>query len=600
MSERNTAHADLRQAHRARTACWRHTMLALALAACSAPVWAQDVNPDSTGREPVITRVALEKARPVTAKHAMVVSAQHLATMVGVDILKRGGNAVDAAVAVGFAEAVVHPCCGNIGGGGFMTIHLKDGRNLFLNFREKAPLKATPTMFQDADGNVVEGRSTDTYLGVGVPGTVMGFDTALKAYGTMSLKQVIAPAIKLAREGYILQQGDVDSLESRTEDFARHANVAAIFLNHGKPFKVGERLVQKDLANTLEMIADKGIDAFYKGPIAEAVVKASDANGGILSMRDFAGYTAQWEKPIQCEYRGYAVVSAPPPSSGGTTLCLILQIIEPYPLAKWGYGSVNSVHYIVEAERRAFADRNTYLGDPAFVHNPIDELLSADHAARLRATIQPDRATPSSEVKGSLGAPEGNHTTHYSVVDKDGNAVAVTYTVNFLFGNKQIAGNTGFFLNDEMDDFTSKPGVANGAGLVQGVINRVEPGKRPLSSMTPTIVLRDGKPFILTGSPGSATIISSTLASIVNVVDFGMNMQQAVNAPRLHQQWYPDVVYAGQGLLTPESQKTLEAMGYTFRQFSGGAVEAILINPKTGLLEGANDPRRPAGLAAGY
>jgi gamma-glutamyltranspeptidase/glutathione hydrolase len=602
MSERNTAHADLRQAHRARTARWRQAALALALtlAASGAPVWAQDVNPDSTGREPVITRMALEKARPVTAKHAMVVSAQHLATMVGVDILKRGGNAVDAAVAVGFAEAVVHPCCGNIGGGGFMTIHLKDGRNLFLNFREKAPLKATATMFQDADGNVVEGRSTDSYLGVGVPGTVMGFDTALKAYGTMSLKQVIEPAIKLAREGYILQQGDVDSLESRTEDFARHANVAAIFLNDGKPFKVGERLVQKDLANTLEMIADKGIDAFYKGPIAEAVVKASDANGGILSMRDFAGYTAQWEKPIQCKYRGYSVVSAPPPSSGGTTLCLILQIIEPYPLAKWGYGSVNSVHYIVEAERRAFADRNTYLGDPAFVHNPIDELLSAEHAARLRATIKPDRATPSSEVKGSLGAPEGNHTTHYSVVDKDGNAVAVTYTVNFLFGNKQIAGNTGFFLNDEMDDFTSKPGVANGAGLVQGVINQVEPGKRPLSSMTPTIVLRNGKPFMLTGSPGSATIISSTLASIINVVDFGMNMQQAVNAPRLHQQWYPDVVYAGQGLLTPESQKTLEAMGYTFRQFSGGAVEAILINPKTGLLEGANDPRRPAGLAAGY
>ncbi|MGS0999419.1 gamma-glutamyltransferase [Rhodanobacter sp. UC4451_H18] len=600
MSDRNTARADVRQAQRARAARWRQAALALALTACSALAWAQDVNPDSTGREPVITRMALERAKPVTAKHAMVVSAQHLATLVGVDILKRGGNAVDAAVAVGFAEAVVHPCCGNIGGGGFMTIHLRDGRNLFLNFREKAPLKATPTMFQDADGNVVEGRSTDSYLGVGVPGTVMGFDTALKAYGTMSLKQVIAPAIKLAREGYILKQGDIDSLEPHTGDFARHANVAAIFLNHGKPFKVGERLVQKDLANTLEMIADKGIDAFYKGPIAEAVVKASDANGGILSMRDFANYTAQWEKPIQCKYRGYAVVSAPPPSSGGTTLCLILQIIEPYPLATWGYGSVNSVHYIVEAERRAFADRNTYLGDPAFVHNPIDELLSAEHAARLRATIQPDRATPSSEVKGSLGAPEGNHTTHYSVVDKDDNAVAVTYTVNFLFGNKQIAGHTGFFLNDEMDDFTSKPGVANGAGLVQGVINQVEPGKRPLSSMTPTIVLRDGKPFMLTGSPGSATIISSTLASIINVVDFGMNMQQAVNAPRLHQQWYPDVVYAGQGLLTPESQKTLEAMGYTFKQFSGGAVEAILINPKTSLLEGANDPRRPAGLAAGY
>jgi gamma-glutamyltranspeptidase/glutathione hydrolase len=570
------------------------------LAACSTLAYAQDVNPDATGHEPVSTRAALEQARPVTAKHAMVVSAQHLATMVGVDILKQGGNAVDAAVAVGFAEAVVHPCCGNIGGGGFMTIHLKDGRNLFLDFREKAPLKATPTMFQDAAGNVVEGRSTDTYLGVGVPGTVMGFDTALKAYGTMSLQQVIAPAIKLARDGYLLQQGDVDSLESRTADFAKHANVAAIFLNHGQPFKVGERLVQKDLAHTLELIAKGGTKAFYQGPIAHAVVKGSDANGGILSLRDFSDYTAQWEKPIQCEYHGYTVVSAPPPSSGGTTLCLILQIIKPYPMAKWGYGSVDSVHYLVEAERRAFADRNTYLGDPAFVHNPIDKLLSAAHAAKLRATIQPDKATPSSEVTGSLGAPEGQHTTHYSVVDKDGNAVAVTYTVNFLFGNKQIAGDTGFFLNDEMDDFTGKPGVANGAGLVQGVINQVEPGKRPLSSMTPTIVLRNGKPFMLTGSPGSATIISSTLESFLNVVDFGMNMQQAVNAPRLHQQWYPDVVYVGQGLLTPTSRQTLEAMGYTFKPFSGGAVEAILINPRTGLLEGANDPRRPAGLAAGY
>ncbi|MCX7512834.1 gamma-glutamyltransferase [Frateuria sp. STR12] len=604
MSDPNATHAHANPAHcttaRGNRVRWLGVAMVALLATPCALVWAQQVNPDETGHEPVQTREALARAKPVTAKHAMVVSAQHLATLVGVDILKRGGNAVDAAVAVGFAEAVVHPCCGNIGGGGFMTIHLKDGRNLFLNFREKAPAKATPTMFQDADGNVVDGRSTDTYLGVGVPGTVMGFATALKAYGTMSLQEVIAPAIKLAREGYILKQGDVDSLDSRTSDFAEHANVAAIFLNHGKPFKVGERLVQKDLAHTLELIAKGGTKAFYEGSIAHTVVKASDANGGILSLQDFADYTAQWEKPIQCQYHGYTVVSAPPPSSGGTTLCLILQIIEPYPLAKWGYGSVNSVHYLVEAERRAFADRNTYLGDPAFVHNPIDRLLSDEHAAELRATILPDKATPSSEIKGSLGAPEGNHTTHYSVVDKDGNAVAVTYTINFLFGNKQIAGDTGFFLNDEMDDFTAKPGVANGAGLVQGVVNQVEPGKRPLSSMTPTIVLRQGKPFMLTGSPGSATIISSTLESFLNVVEFGMNMQQAVNAPRLHQQWYPDVVYAGEGLLTPKSQQTLEAMGYTFKRFSGGAVEAILINPETGVLEGANDPRRPAGLAAGY
>ncbi|MGN6313167.1 MAG: gamma-glutamyltransferase [Rhodanobacteraceae bacterium] len=569
---------------------------ALAIAAC-AP--AQTLS--AMANAPVTHTEAWKEARPVTAEHAMVVSAQHYATMAGVQILKEGGNAIDAAVAVGYAEAVVHPCCGNIGGGGFMTIHLKDGRNLFLNFREKAPLKATPTMFQDAQGNVVPNRSTDSYLGVGVPGTVMGLNTALAKYGTMSLKQVMAPAIKLARDGYVLQRGDVNILNDSTDDFAKHPNVAAIFLNHGKPFVAGQRLVQKDLAHTLEEIAEHGTDAFYKGPVAQAVVKASEANGGILSMQDFADYTAQWETPIECEYHGYTIVSAPPPSSGGTTLCMIANILEPYPLAKWGYGSVKSVHYFAEAERRAFADRNTYLGDPAFVHNPIAQLLSPGHAARQRATINPDKATPSSEVKGDLGATEGDHTTHYSVIDKDGNAVAVTYTINFLFGIRQIAGDTGFFLNDEMDDFTSKPGVANAAGLVQGKVNQVEPGKRPLSSMTPTIVMKDGKPFMLTGSPGDATIISTTLQSILNVVDYGMNLQQAINAPRMHQQWYPQEIFIERGMLTPKAQKTLEAMGYTFKFLNAmGADEAILIDPKTGLREGANDRRRPAGLAAGY
>jgi len=608
MFDRNTARTDVSHAHRTsarrHATRWQQTALVMALAACSMLAFARDTAPPTTPaitQAPASTQAMLEKSRPVTARHGMVVSAQHLATLAGLEILKQGGNAIDAAVAVGYAEAVTHPCCGNIGGGGFMTIHLKDGRNLFLNFREKAPAKATPTMFQDAEGNVVDGRSTDSYLGVGVPGTVMGLNTALKTYGTMSLKQVIAPAIKLAREGFVLKQGDVNILKGHTDDFAKYPNVAAIFLNDGKPFAAGERLVQKNLARTLERIAEGGTDAFYKGAIAQAVVKGSETHGGILSMQDFADYTASWEQPIKCEYRGYTIISSPPPSSGGTTLCLILQILKPYPMAKWGYGSVNSVHTMVEAERRAFADRNSYLGDPAFVHNPIERLLSAEHAAKLRATIKPDKATPSSEIKGNLGANEGDHTTHYSVVDKDGNAVAVTYTINFLFGNRQIAGDTGFFLNDEMDDFTSKPGVPNGAGLVQGVTNQVEPGKRPLSSMTPTIVLRDGKPFMLTGSPGSATIISTTMESIVNVVDFGMNLQQSIDAPRLHHQWYPQVVYIEPGLLTPASQKTLEAMGHTFKQSRAiGADEAIMINRKTGLLEGANDPRRPAGLAAGH
>ncbi|HEV2441720.1 MAG TPA: gamma-glutamyltransferase [Steroidobacteraceae bacterium] len=550
---------------------------------------------------PAATREALATAKPVIGRHAMVVSAQHLATLVGVAILKRGGNAIDAAVAVGYAEAVVHPCCGNIGGGGFMLIHLKNGQNLFLNFREKAPLRATPTMFQDAAGQVVPNRSTDSYLGVGVPGTVMGLDTALAKYGTMPLREVIAPAIELAREGYVLRQGDVNILDDSVDDFASHPNVAAIFLHQRKPFVAGQRLVQKQLAQTLEQIADGGTDAFYRGPIARAVVRASQANGGILSLQDFADYSVQWEKPIQCSYHGYTILSAPPPSSGGTTLCEILQIVKPYPFAKWGYGSVNAVHYLAEAERRAFADRNTYLGDPAFVRNPIAELLSAAHADKLRSTILADEATSSSAIQGDLGAVEGNHTTHYSVADQYGNAVAVTYTVNFLFGIRQIAGDTGFFLNDEMDDFTSKPGTANAAGLVQGRVNQVEPGKRPLSSMTPTIVMRDGKPFLLTGSPGDATIISTTLQSILNVVDYGMNVQQAVNAPRMHQQWYPQKVWIEDGMLSPESQQQLERMGYAFRTINGmGADEAILIDPRTGMLEGANDRRRPAGLAAGY
>jgi gamma-glutamyltranspeptidase / glutathione hydrolase len=549
---------------------------------------------------PADTRESLAKSEPVIGHHGMVVSAQHYATMAGVDMLKQGGNAIDAAVAVGYAEAVVHPCCGNIGGGGFITMHLKDGRNLFLNFREKAPQKATTTMFQDAQGNVVSNRSTDSYLGVGVPGTVMGLNTALAKYGTMPLRKVIAPAIKLARDGYVLQQGDVNILNDSVDDFAKHPNVAAIFLNHNKPFVAGERLVQKDLANTLEQISAGGSDAFYKGAIARAVVKASEENGGILSMQDFADYTVQWDKPIECSYHGYTIISAAPPSSGGVTLCEIVQIIKPYPFDHWGYGSVDAVHYFAEAERRAFADRNTYLGDPAFVRNPIEQLLSPTHAEKLRASILRDKATPSSEIKGELGATEGDHTTHYSVADKDGNAVSVTYTINFLFGTRQIAGDTGFFLNDTMDDFTSKPGVANAAGLVQGKVNQVEPGKRPLSSMTPTLVLHDGKPFMMTGSPGNATIISTTLQSILNVVDYGMNVQQAVNAPRMHQQWYPQEVWMENGMVTPEAQKTLEAMGYRFKTVHAmGADEAILIDPKSGLREGANDRRRPAGLAAG-
>ena len=549
------------------------------------------------------TMAELANARPVTATHGMVVSDQHLASDVGVDILRQGGNAVDAAVAVGFAQAVVNPCCGNIGGGGFMLVHLADGRNVFLDFRERAPLKASPAMFQDAQGNVIPGRSTNTYLGVGVPGTVLGLATALKKYGTRPLGKVIAPAIRLASDGFVLEQGDVNVLDQRVKDFAKYPNVAATFLNQGKPYVAGDRLRQPQLAKTLELISKDGTRAFYHGPIAKAVVAGSDANGGILSLRDFTDYTVQWDKPITCTYHGYTYVAAPPPSSGGASICQILQMLEPYPLAKWGYGSVNSAHTIIEAERRAYADRNTYLGDPAFVHNPIDRLLAPGHVAALRATIQPDKATPSSEIKGSLGSTEGTNTTHYSVVDSHGNAVAVTYTINYLFGNGQIAGDTGFFLNNEMDDFTSKPGVPNSFGLVQDKANQIEPGKRPLSSMSPSIVLRgpQKKLYMVTGSPGGSTIITTVLQSFLNVAEFGMNIKQAVDAPRMHMQWLPDMVMVEPGLFAPEAQKQLEAMGYKFKEVqSWGADEAIRVNPETGALEGANDRRRPAGLAAGY
>ena len=549
---------------------------------------------------PPTTVAALAHNRPVLARHAMVVSDQHLATDVGLKILKEGGNAIDAAVAVGYAQAVVNPCCGNIGGGGFMVIHLANGRTVFLDFREKAPLKATPTLYQNAKGQVVPGLSTQTFLAVGVPGTVLGLDTALRKYGTMTRQQVMAPAIRLARKGFVLQQGDVNVLNTRVKDFAKHPNVAAIFLNHGKPYVAGQTLRQPQLARTLELISRDGSRAFYRGSIARSIVAASRSHRGILSMKDLAEYTVQWARPVECRYHGYTIMSDPPPSSGGVTICEILQIIKPYPFAKWGYGSVNSIHYLVEAERRAFADRNTYLGDPAFVHNPIGQLLSAQHAAKLRAGIRADAATPSAQIKGSLGPYEGTDTTDYSIVDRHGNAVGVTFTINYLFGLGQIAGDTGFFLNNEMDDFTSKPGVPNSFGLVQGRANQIEPGKRPLSSMAPTIVLRGKRVFMVTGSPGGSTIISTTLESFLNVVDFGMNVQQAVNAPRVHEQWYPDVVFMEPGLISPGVERRLRAMGYRFKVVkSWGADEAIVINPRTHLLEGANDRRRPAGLAAG-
>lgn len=546
-------------------------------------------------------RVLADAATPVTAKHGMVVSAQHLASRVGVEILKQGGNAIDAAVAVGYALAVVDPCCGNIGGGGFMLIRLANGKTTFLNFREKAPLAASADMYRNDKGKVVEGLSTRSWLAIGVPGSVMGLNTALTKYGTMSLKKVMAPAIKLAEKGFVLTPGDVEILHTRTKTFARQPNVAAVFLDDGEPYQAGDRLVQKQLAGTLRLIAENGTKAFYRGSIAGALVKASQAHGGLLTKKDLADYTVEWEKPIHCRYRGYDVLSSPPPSSGGTTMCEIMNIVGGYPLAEFGFHSVDSVHYLAEAMRFAYADRNTSLGDPDFVDNPIDELLSAKHARSIRARIDPETPTPSSALDGGMGLPEGDDTTHYSVVDKAGNAVAVTYTINWYFGSGHIAGDTGFFLNNEMDDFTAKPGVANSFGLVQGKANAIAPGKRPLSSMSPTIVTHDGDLFMVTGSPGGSRIITITLESILNVIDYDMGIAEAIAAPRIHQQWLPEVVQVEPGALRPDVRATLEKRGYTVEMHDPwGAVEAILVDPASGLLNGASDPREPAGAAAGY
>jgi gamma-glutamyltranspeptidase/glutathione hydrolase len=562
------------------------------------------------------TGAPAEAATPAALEstEGMVVTAQHLASEVGAQILLRGGNAVDAAVAVGYALAVTHPCCGNLGGGGFMTIHLADGRNTFINFREKAPLAASAGMFLDAQGNPVGERSVNGYLASGVPGTVLGLETARREYGTLPRPVLMAPAITLAEKGFVLTRGDVQVLHAETSRFRGQSNVAAIFLKSGVPFQPGERLVQTQLAATLGEISRSGSDAFYRGPIADAVAAAAQANGGLLTVKDFAAYSVTESAPIECHYRGYTILSAPPPSSGGVVLCEMLQVLEAYPLRTLGFHSSESVHLMTEAMRFAYHDRNRFLGDPAFVDNPLARLLSAQHAREIRAQIQAHRAGVSAALGDELPAPEKATTTHYSVVDRLGNAVAVTYTINDDFGAKVIAGDTGFFLNDEMDDFTAKPGTANLFGLVQGEANAIAPGKRPLSSMTPTIVLDDGRPVLVVGTPGGSRIITTVLEIIVNVIDHGMTLQEAVDAPRIHHQWLPDTLAGEPFAFSADTARALTRMGYRLVPLppwgTGNAAEAIGIAPHDarqarGLgfphpatFYGASDPRASAGSAA--
>lgn len=566
----------------------------------------------------------------VEAKNGMVVTSQHLASQVGVNILKAGGNAIDAAVAVGYAQAVVNPCCGNIGGGGFMTIHLANGTDRFIDFREKAPAGASANMYLDAQGNIKKGASLYGYLAVGVPGTVAGMDLAERKYGKLGLARVMAPAIKLARDGFVLTRADTDIIDTTVSRFGGDPNVAKIFLRpDGKPLQPGDRLVQKDLAHTLSEIAAHGDDAFYHGRIPAAVGAASKANGGVIAAADFANYQAVDTEPLTCMYRGYKFISSPPPSSGGMTMCETLNILSGYDMASMGYHSAKSVHYMVEAMRQAYIDRNTYLGDPAFIKNPLDQLLSESYAAKIRAQIPADKAIPSSQVRPGLGAAsspgvtgEKPETTHYSIVDKEGNAVSTTYTINGWFGAVVMAPHTGFLLNDEMDDFTTKPGVANMYGLVQGANNAIAPGKRPLSSMAPSMVTKDGKIFLVLGSPGGSRIITITAEVAMNIIDYGLGPQEAVDAPRIHQQWLPDVVDYETNGLSPDTLAILEHEGYKMvSQIPWGAAELIMVGlpgeknvvlpssgndwsvsgkVREGYLYGANDSRRPAGDAEGY
>jgi gamma-glutamyltranspeptidase / glutathione hydrolase len=533
----------------------------------------------------------------VEAEHGMVVTSQHIASAVGAGILAAGGNAIDAAVAVGYALAVVEPCCGNIGGGGFMTIHLADGRDTFINFRETAPAAATAGMYLDRHGNPIAELSRYGWRAIGVPGTVMGLDHALAKFGAMPRGAVMAPAIALARNGFVLDRDDTELLDIKADQLAKDPAAAKIFLRpDGSRFEPGDRLVQKDLAATLEAIGEHGPDAFYRGHIPSAVEQASRANGGILTARDFAGYTVTEAPPLTCVYRGYVILSAPPPSSGGVTLCEILDILAGYDMKALGFRSARSVKLMVEAMRRGYADRNTFLGDPDFVANPLDRLLSKGYAAGIRAALADGRAMP---AVTSAAPHEKAETTHYSVVDHAGNAVAVTYTINGYFGAEVIAPGTGFLLNNEMDDFTAKPGTPNLYGLVQGAANAIAPGKRPLSSMAPTLVEKDGRVVLVLGSPGGSRIITTLLETIMNIVDYDMAPQAAVAAPRFHYQGQPDTVFYERSALSPGTIAALAGMSYKLAERKPwGATELIEIT--NGRLWGVNDSRRPDGAATGH
>jgi gamma-glutamyltranspeptidase/glutathione hydrolase len=533
-------------------------------------------------------------AQPVRARRGMVVTRERHATEAGIKILEAGGNAVDAAIAVGFALSVTHPSAGNIGGGGFMLIRLADGRSTFIDFRERAPGTASRNMYIDASGKATQ-DSVVGYRASGVPGTVRGFEYASQKYGKTSWAKLVAPAVELASKGFPVSYAQAQGLRGAGggrggPGLSRFPESKRIFLRDGKFYEPGETLVQSDLGKTLERIARLGAKDFYEGETAQLLAKDMQEHGGLITLDDLKAYKAIERKPMEGGYRGYSIVTAPPPSSGGVGILQMLGVLEGTGFEKGGAGSASAVHFISEAMRRYFADRSEHLGDPDFVKVPLTSLLAPSYIQKLRASIDPERATPSSEIHAAkFTGHESNETTHYSVADSDGNIAIVTYTLNGGYGSKVTATGLGFLLNNEMDDFAPKPGEANMYGLIQGEANAIAPHKTPLSSMTPTIVLKDGKPVLALGSPGGPTIINTVLEVIINFVDFKMNVQDAVNWPRFHHQWLPDELRMEPGY-SPDTVALLEKRGYTVKRVNAQG-ECAAIAFSNGWLEGAPDPR---------
>ncbi len=587
-----------------RTATLAAAALLTLLSACGSPPVTPAAAPPAQTRAAQAAAAAydfdMDVFHPVTARNGMVASEQELATHIGLDILQRGGNAVDAAVAVGFALAVALPNAGNLGGGGFMMVHdAKSGRDVALDFREVAPSGASRTMYLDDKGNVVNGKSLYTHYAVGVPGTVAGMAHALQKWGTLPLATVIEPAAQLADKGYPVSETLAKVLAQETKTFAPWPASQAIFWKGGAPMKQGDLLVQKDLAASLRLIGKEGAKAFYEGAIAQKIAAEMAPHAGSITLADLKNYKVVERAPVRGQYRGYEIVTMPPPSSGGAHLIQILNMMERWPMKDWGVNSAASVHHMTEAMKLAYADRAEYLGDPDFVKVPLKGLTSKRYADQLAAGIDANKARTAQDIKpGKPQAYESDQTTHYSVVDKAGNAVAVTYTLNTNFGSGIVAKGTGVMLNNEMDDFAAKPGVANAYGLVGGDANAVQAGKRPLSSMTPTLVLKDGKVALVTGSPGGPRIITTVLQTIVNTIDYGMNPAEAAATLRFHHQWMPDKLRLEKGF-SQDTLNLLKARGHKIVvKPAMGRTQTIQVQGDR--LLGASDPRNPDGRTLGY